>query len=78
MKVIQDNRVRSRFTFPFRITCGRCKSELQVDSNDDIKEASGSEMQGTNSHMYVRCPLCHFHNSVRAPHIPTAEDYYNK
>lgn len=81
MKVVIDNRPATRFHFPLRITCNRCKSELEAAAGD-VKTAQGSEMAGTNGHFYVECPLCHAHNTVK-PNPPKTsaqltEDYYNK
>lgn len=78
MKVIKDNRPSQRFSFPLRVTCTRCKSELEA-AQTDIKEWQSDPRDPRDTGgFYVECPLCHAQNAVRPKAIASAEDYYNR
>ncbi|SNR92093.1 hypothetical protein SAMN06269173_11175 [Hymenobacter mucosus] len=75
MKVIRDNRVENRFTFPMRLTCGHCKSELEADKSD-LKYTDDD--QRDPGYYYIPCPLCNTHNVVKPVPIRSASAFFNR
>lgn len=82
MKIIINNSVEARFSFPMRVNCMSCKSVLEVQNRRDIQEMPADPREGPSSgYYYATCPVCNYKNAVKPSAIrqeATAEDYYNK
>ena len=63
MKVIEDRRPEADFTYPFLLTCGHCKSLLQVEEGDvHINTSEGQ--RGPSTYTAINCPLCELASAV--------------
>ena len=59
MKIIQDNRPETRFTYPFRVSCLRCKSVLEAEEGDVRSGTTGQPQQDNGrGFFYVVCGVC--------------------
>jgi hypothetical protein len=57
MKVIEDRRPEAGFTYPFLLTCGYCKSLLQVEQGDVHQNKTEGQL-GPHFYSEIKCPLC--------------------
>jgi hypothetical protein len=69
MKVLEDNS-KNKYILPFKVTCVRCHSVLEVDKQDDIECYVPPQMHegtGASSYLFVKCPICQNHQKVNPP-----------
>lgn len=60
MKIIEDKWSSAQFSYPFRHTCGQCRSALEIEEGDVQEKEGKNQFEVSYSYFTVTCPLCKY------------------